>query len=88
MSPGKELNLGNRFLTQTFTINYKEFCKLDVLGLKDKPTLDQEIVYKEFKEQLTRNLKCRYETGVPWKGKLPLLPVNCMGDMKCLESPV
>ena len=35
MSPGKELDLGNMFLTQTSAIDYEELCKLDVLGLTE-----------------------------------------------------
>ena len=41
MSPGQELDLGNMFLTQTSVIDYQELCKLDVLGLKDKPSGDE-----------------------------------------------
>lgn len=55
MSPGKELDLGNLFLTQTSAIDYQELYKLDVLGLNDNPSGDQETVYEEFKGQLTRS---------------------------------
>ena len=44
MSPGKELDLGNMFLMQTSAIDYQELCKLDLRGLKDKPSGDQETV--------------------------------------------
>ena len=63
MSPGKELDLGNMFLTQTSAIDYEELCKLDFLGLKDKPSGDRETVYEEFKEQLTRSAEGWYETS-------------------------
>ena len=64
------------FLTQTSAIDYEELCKLDVLGLKDNPSGDQEIVYKEFKEQLTRSSEGWYELSLPWKGNHPPLPNN------------
>ena len=88
MSPGKELDLGNMFLTQTSAIDYQELCKLDVLGLKDKPNGDQETVYEEFKEQLTRSSEGWYETSLPWKGNHPPLPNNRTGSLKRLENLV
>ena len=59
------------FLTQTSAIDYEELCKLDVLGLKDNLSGDQETVYEEFKEQLTDNSEGWYETSLPWKGNHP-----------------
>ena len=88
MLPGKELDLGNMFLTQTSAINYQELCKLDVLGLKDKPSGDQETVCEEFKEQLTRSSEAWYETSLPWKGNHPPLPNNRTGSLKRLETLV
>ena len=52
MSPGKEVDLDNMFLTQVHREDYEQLCRLDVLGLKDSPAGDQENVYSEFKEQL------------------------------------
>ena len=75
-SPGKELDFGNMFLTQTSAIDYEELCKLDVLGLKEKPSGDQETLYEEFKEQLSRSAKGWYETRLPWKGNHPPLTNN------------
>ena len=88
MSPGKELDLGNMFLMQTSGIDYQELCKLDVLGLKDKPNGDQETVYEEFKERLTRSSKGWYETSLPWKGNHPPLPNNRTGSLKRLGNLV
>ena len=42
-------------LTQTASPDYEQLCRLDVLGLKDFATGDQEIVFEEFKEQLTQS---------------------------------
>ena len=64
MSPGKEVDLSNMFLTQTTTTDYEKLCKLDVLGLRDKASADQSDVYEEFKEQLIRSPKGWYETGL------------------------
>ena len=64
LSPGKEVDLSNTFLTQTAATDYEKLCKPDVLGLPDKPSADQSDVYKEFKEQLTRSPTDWYETGL------------------------
>lgn len=77
MSPGKEpLDLTNVLLTQTSHVDYEELCHLDVLGLSDKPSNDHSSVYAEFKEQLLWHEEDWYETGLPWRGKHPLLPNN------------
>ena len=53
--------------TQTSSVNYKELCKLDVLGLADLLTGDQAVVYEEFKEELQRSDEGWNETLLPWK---------------------
>ena len=88
MSPGKEVDLSNMFLTQTAATDYEELCKLDVLGLRDKPSADQSDVYEEFKEQLTRSPKGWYETGLPWRGDHPTLPNNKTGSLKRLDGTI
>ena len=55
MSPGEEFDRNTMLLTQTSQTDYEELCRLDILGLADAPINDQETVYSEFKEQLTRN---------------------------------
>ena len=55
MSPGKEVDHSNIFLTQTAAADYEQLCKLDVLGLRDTQSGDQADVYEEFKTQLTRS---------------------------------
>ena len=75
MSPGKEVDLTNMFLTQTAAADYEALCKLDILGLKDSAIGDQETVYDEFKEQLTRSPEGWYETSLPWKGNPPPPPL-------------
>ena len=35
--------------------DYEHLCRLDVLGLEDRPPGDQDTVHAEFKEQLKRS---------------------------------
>lgn len=88
MSPGTEQNLDSMFLTQTTSTSYEELCRMDVLGLEDKPNGDQSVVYEEFLEQLSRSPEGWYETGLPWKGDHPPLPSNKSGSLKRLGSLV
>ena len=88
LSPGKEIDLTQMLSTQTASPDYEQLCRLDVLGLKDSATGDQEIVYEEFKEQLTRNPGGWYETSLPWKGNHPPLPNNKAGSLTRLHNLV
>ena len=78
MSPGKETDSSKMLLTQTSTVDYEELCRLDAL--------DQNTMYAEFKEQLTRDPSCWYETGLPWKGNHPDPPSNKQGSLNRLRS--
>lgn len=83
MSPGKEpRDITNMFLKQTSRVDYKDLCRLEVLGLSDTPTSDQINVYTEFQEQFTRNEEGWYKTGVPWRGNYPLLPSIREGSLR------
>ena len=85
MTSGAEVvDVGKIFLTQTSD----ELCRLDVLGLEDSPTGDQETVYAEFREQLKRSNEGWYETGFPWKGNHPPLPSNEKGSLRRLNTLV
>lgn len=87
MSPGTEgVDLTNLLLTQTSQADYEELCRLDVLGLKDRPANDQGTVYDEFKEQLTRDEAGWYETGLPWRSNHPPLPSNQAGSLRRLSN--
>ena len=88
MSPGTEQNLDSMFLAQTTSTSYEELCRMDVLGLEDKPNGDQSVMYEEFIEQLSRSPEGWYETGLPWTGDHPPLPPNKSGKLKRLGSPV
>jgi len=86
MSPGAETDLSPLYLAVNFAADYGRLCALDVLGLADGPTGDQEDVYSEFKEQLTRSSDGRHETALPWKGDHPPLPNNQNGSLLRLNS--
>ena len=88
MSSGAEVDSQNMFLTQTSIGDYEELCRMDVLGLQDTPIGDQDVVHKEFLEQLKRSPEGWYETALPWKGGHPPLPNNKTGSLKRLASLV
>ena len=46
ISPGRESGLSNMLLTRNSTCDHEQLCRLDVLGIKDQPSGDQEFVYK------------------------------------------
>ena len=72
------------FLTQTSKVDYEVLCRLDVLGLEDRPDGDQNPIYEEIKEQLVRSPEGWYETGLLWKGNHPPLPNNKHESLKRL----
>ena len=86
MSPGREIDRTNMLLTQTNHVDYEELCRLDVLGLEDTPEHDQQAVYAEFREQLTRDLEGWHETALPWRGNHPPLPNNKGGSLRRLVN--
>ena len=71
---------------QTSQADYDELCRLDVLGLADRPGDDQQTVYSEFKETLTRDPAGWYETPLPWRGNHPPLPNNKANSLKRLAT--
>ena len=77
------------FLALDAVCDYEKLCALDVLGLADAPAGDQLEVYKEFREQLTRNPEEGwYETALPWKGDHPPLHNNKEGSLRRLHNQV
>ena len=76
LSPGNETDLTNMLLTQTANCDYERLCRLDVLGIEDSATGDQDVVYEEFKEQLIRHQEGYYESGLPWRANHSYLPNN------------
>ena len=57
---------------------------MDVLRLEDSTEHDQQAVYAEFREQLTRDPERWYETSLPWKDNHPPLPKNKTGSLRRL----
>ena len=76
------------FLTQASPVDYEALCRLDVLGLEDRPVGDQCLVYEEFKEQLERSHEGWYETSLLWKDNHPPLPNNKYESLKRLDNLV
>ena len=74
IAKGQEIDYTALLLAQTNQTDYEQLCRLDVLGLEDRPENDQETVYAEFREQLVQSQEGLYETGLPWKGNHPTLP--------------
>ena len=56
------------FMTQTSSLDYETLCRLDVLGIADSASGDEDEVYSEFKEQLKRDEEGWYEAGFRGKG--------------------
>ena len=88
ISPGREpADLTKMLITQTTASNYEDLCRLDVLGLQDHPTGDQDNVYKEFKEQLVRSPDGRYEMGLLWKGNHPTISKQQVWEPEKVRQP-
>lgn len=87
MSPGHESNHdASTFTTQSVKVDFQQLTHLDVLGLADSSENDQDVVYSEFKEQLSRHPDGYYETGLPWKGNHPTLTTNESGSCRRLQQ--
>ena len=86
MSLGHEHEAGITFFTQSTSVYFEQLSRLDVLGLADSSTNDQDVVYSEFKEQLIRHPDGYHETGLPWKESHPTLPTNESGSLKRLQQ--
>ena len=82
MSSGKEFDKNIMLLTQTSQSNYKDMCRLDVLGLRDMADHDQSMLFDEFKERLTRSPEGWYKTTLLWKANHPELSSNKEGSLK------
>lgn len=89
MASGVEADLSAGFLAVDAIQDYEMICSFDVLGLAHSPAGDQQEVYRECREQLSRNTEEGwYETGVPWKGHHPHLLSNREGSLRRLRTQV
>ena len=63
MSSCLEFEQKMMLLTPTSQSDFDRLCRLDVLGLKVSTESDQNLVYEDFKEQLSRSPSGYYETS-------------------------
>jgi hypothetical protein len=88
MSPDVDFDKTTFLLTQTSQSDYKNLCRLDVVGIADSGENDYEMVYQDFKEQLRRSPDGWYEANLPWKPHNASLATNEQGSRKRLERLV
>ena len=51
-SPGKDRDVASMILTWNSMSDHDQLCRLNVLGIEDRPTGDQMYIYQEFQDQL------------------------------------
>ena len=73
ISPGQESGLTNMMFSKTSVHYYENLCSLDVLEVKEEHVRRDEVVYGEFKKQLSQSLEGWCETNLFWKEKHPAL---------------
>ena len=64
MLSGKEMELSRIYVTKSSTSDNEDLCRVDVLGLEDSLSTDDDTVRNEFQEQLIRNPEGWYEIGL------------------------
>ena len=72
--------------SKTSVHDYENLCSLDVLGVKEEHVRRDEVVYDEFKKQLSQSPEGWYETNLFWKEKHPPLDTNKFGSLGRLNS--
>ena len=65
---------------------YERLYSLDVLGVEDRGENDQLDVFKEFKENVTRQEDGRYNVNVPWILGMELTETNEAQSQKRLYN--
>ena len=81
ISPGQESGLTNMMFSKTSVHDYENLCSLDVLGVKEEHVRRDEVVYDEFKKQLSQCPEGWFETNLFWKEKHPPLETNKFGSL-------
>ena len=84
ISPGQKSGLTNIIFSKIY--NYKNLYSLDVLGVKEEHVRRDEVVYDEFKNQLSQSLEGWYGTSLLWKEEQPPLDTNKSGSLGRLNS--
>ena len=73
MLPGRKSDIVSALFTKTSVNDYEKLCYTDVMELKESHYKHNDYVHEKFKEQLKREKKGWYKTGLVWKeGNLPL----------------
>ena len=72
--------------SKTSVHNYENPYSLDVLGVKEECIRQDELVYDEFKNQLSQSSEGWYETNLFWKEKHPPLNTNKFESLGRLNS--
>ena len=72
--------------SKTSVHDYENLCSLDVLGVKEEHVRQDEVVYDEFKKQLSQSPEGWYETKLFWKEKHPPLDTSKFGSLGPLNS--
>ena len=85
ISPGQESGLTNMF-SKTSVHNYENLFSLDVLGVKEEHVRRDEVVYGEFKKQLSQSPEGWYLMNLFWKEKHPPFDTNDFGSLGRLNS--
>ena len=72
--------------SKTSVYDYENLCSLDVLGVKEEHVRRDEVVYDEFKKQLSQSPEGWYRTNLFWKEKHSPLDTNKSGSHGRLNS--
>eukprot|EP00795_Rhopilema_esculentum_P017883 gene17883-biopygen2028 len=83
---GGEFSSTNCMFTRELGNEYERLYSLDILGVEDRGEDDQLDVYKEFKENISRQNDGRYEVNVPWIPGSNLAETNEMQSRKRLKN--
>ena len=63
-SPGEDRDVTSMMLTRNSICDHAQLCRLDILGIEERPVGDQMYVYQKFQDQLKRKADGSYETSL------------------------
>ena len=72
----EESGTEKQFFLKTGQEEFEKLCFLDVLGLADTGTKENNGIHEDFLQQLTKTSSGYYETKLPWKEDHVPLPAN------------
>ena len=85
-SPGEDRDVTSMMLTRNSICDHAQLCRLDILGIEERPVGDQMYVYQKFQDQLKRKADGSYETSLLWKPGHPPLHNNKNGSLSRLGN--